>query len=111
MSSAGGNRLARGAFGRTPSRDHVVATRELFAACEPGARSAFLGAMHAMDLRALDALDVPVTVIAGERDRLTHPRYAKEIARRLGAELHVLEGAGHMLPLERPDEVTQLISR
>jgi pimeloyl-ACP methyl ester carboxylesterase len=53
---------------------------------------------------------LPVTILVGTRDRLTPPRCAEAIAAALpGATLHVLNGAGHMLTLERPDEVTLAI--
>jgi pimeloyl-ACP methyl ester carboxylesterase len=43
----------------------------------------------------------------GDRDRLTPPPCAESIAGALpGAELTVCPGAGHMLPLERPEEVS-----
>jgi pimeloyl-ACP methyl ester carboxylesterase len=51
--------------------------------------------------------DVPAAVLVGDRDRLTPPPCAESIAGALpGAELTVCPGAGHMLLLERPDEVS-----
>lgn len=59
-------------------------------------------------LETLAALPtVPTTVLVGERDRLTPPVCSRSIATALpGAELVVCPDAGHMLPLERTDEVT-----
>jgi pimeloyl-ACP methyl ester carboxylesterase len=59
-------------------------------------------------LETLAALgDVPAAVLVGDRDRLTPPRCAESIAEALpGTELTVCPGAGHMLMLERPDEVS-----
>jgi pimeloyl-ACP methyl ester carboxylesterase len=59
-------------------------------------------------LATLAALgDVPAAVLVGDRDRLTPPPCAESIAGAVpGAELTVCPGAGHMLPLERPDEVS-----
>ncbi|MCU7824331.1 alpha/beta fold hydrolase [Kitasatospora sp. DSM 101779] len=56
---------------------------------------------------ALAALDgIPVLVLAGTEDLLTPPAHSEEIARALpGAELVVLPETGHLLMLERPDEV------
>ena len=51
--------------------------------------------------------DVPAAVLVGDRDRLTPPPCAESIAEaRPGTELTVFPGAGHMLMLERPDEVS-----
>lgn len=59
-------------------------------------------------LETLAALgDVPAAVLVGDRDRLTPPPCAESIAEALpGTELAVFPGAGHMLMLERPDEVS-----
>jgi pimeloyl-ACP methyl ester carboxylesterase len=59
-------------------------------------------------LATLAALgDVPAAVLVGDRDRLTPPPCAESIAEALpGTELTVFPGAGHMLMLERPDEVS-----
>jgi pimeloyl-ACP methyl ester carboxylesterase len=53
------------------------------------------------DKPALEALDKPVYVITGEEDRVVPLAGQEEAVARLGnAELFVLGGAGHMLPLE-----------
>jgi pimeloyl-ACP methyl ester carboxylesterase len=59
-------------------------------------------------LETLAALgDVPAAVLVGDRDRLTPPPCAQSIATALpGTELTICPGAGHMLMLERPDEVS-----
>jgi hypothetical protein len=65
-----------------------------------------IGAQHRLDtLAALGA--VPATALVGDRDRLTPPRCAESIASVLPTtELTVCSGAGHMLMLERPDDVS-----
>lgn len=51
---------------------------------------------------------VPVTVLAGETDRLTPRRHAEAIARELPhARYEVVPGTGHMLLFERPDLVAR----
>lgn len=63
-------------------------------------------------LETLAALgDLPAAVLVGERDRLTPPACAESIAQALPfADLDVLPGAGHMLPLERPHEVSAALT-
>lgn len=51
--------------------------------------------------------DIPTVVLVGTRDLLTPPHHARRIAAHVrGAEVRVEHGAGHMLTLERPREVS-----
>ncbi|MCB5182522.1 alpha/beta fold hydrolase [Streptomyces antimicrobicus] len=54
--------------------------------------------------------DVPVTVVAGDRDMITPPEHSEAIKAALpGAELTILESTGHLMTLERPETVTGLL--
>jgi pimeloyl-ACP methyl ester carboxylesterase len=54
---------------------------------------------------------VPVTVIAGDRDRLIPVRRAGDLAARIpGAELILVPAAGHLVILERPEVVNEAIA-
>lgn len=67
------------------------------------------GEHSARDL--LPAIDVPVLVLAGERDTFTPTRYAQEMAALLPrAQLEVLPGT-HVIPIERKDQVAELVER
>jgi pimeloyl-ACP methyl ester carboxylesterase len=58
----------------------------------------------------LDAIRVPTTVVVGEKDLMTPRPQAEYLAAHIeGAELVVLGGCGHMLMLERPDELNRAI--
>ena len=109
--TARGLAMTRGALGRVAHRAHVEATAEGFYGTTGPVRSGFLTAMTAMDYRGgLAEIDVPTTILVGTDDRLTPPRRARLLAERIGgAELAVLPGAGHMLPMEEPDRVTEAI--
>jgi pimeloyl-ACP methyl ester carboxylesterase len=51
---------------------------------------------------------VPVVLLCGDRDRLTPLAHSKAIARALPqAQFHVYPGAGHMLQLERAEDVSR----
>lgn len=64
-------------------------------------------------LEALAVLrDLPVLVVVGSRDLVTPPAHSTAIAAVLpDAELLVVDGAGHMVQLERPDVVNPAICR
>jgi pimeloyl-ACP methyl ester carboxylesterase len=69
-----------------------------------------IGAQQRLDTLATLG-DVPAAVLVGDRDRLTPPPCAESIAEALpGTTLTVCPGGGHMLPLERPDEVTAALA-
>jgi haloalkane dehalogenase len=52
----------------------------------------------------------PVKVIFGARDRYLNPRVAKQFAGLFPhAELHLLDGAGHYVQVDRPQQVADLI--
>ncbi|SCE87512.1 Pimeloyl-ACP methyl ester carboxylesterase [Micromonospora viridifaciens] len=75
-----------------------------------GGFRASIGTQHRLDtLAALGHL--PAAALVGDRDRLTPPPCAKSIAAALPtAALTVCPGAGHMLMMERPDEVNQALA-
>jgi abhydrolase domain-containing protein 8 len=59
---------------------------------------------------SLDALRLPITLLAGEEDRLTPVAGAEQLTRALaGAVLTVLPRCGHQIPLERPDAVVRAL--
>ena len=74
-----------------------------------GGFRASIGAQQRLDTLA-ELGDVPAAVLVGDRDRLTPPPCAESIADALpGTELTVFPGAGHMLPLERAEEVSAVL--
>ena len=74
----------------------------------PGVLYADLAACNAYE-GALDAaakVKVPATVIVGERDMMTPAKAGRTLAAAIAdARTVLLEGAGHMMMSERPDEV------
>ena len=64
------------------------------------------------DAAALSGLDVPVSVLAGDRDGLTPASGGEALARHLPmADFQVLERCGHQLMLEKPREVLEAFNR
>ena len=72
------------------------------------------------DFLACDAFDVmervkkihvPTLLICGSADRMTPPNRSEYLRDQIeGAHLHVVEGAGHMVMVERPDDVASLLT-
>jgi 3-oxoadipate enol-lactonase len=77
---------------------------------QPGSSlaAASLGMAERPDSRPiLPEIDVPTTVLVGSADTLTPPPMSEAMAEAIpGAELVVLEGAGHLSNLEDPDGFT-----
>lgn len=54
---------------------------------------------------AATAVKVPTLVVSGSKDRMTPPKANRALAEMVpGAQLEVIEGAGHMMMLESPNE-------
>lgn len=60
----------------------------------------------------LPRLDLPVMIVAGTRDPMTPLTLSEQMARRIpGAELVVVEGGTHYLPIEFPDALNDAVAR
>jgi pimeloyl-ACP methyl ester carboxylesterase len=58
----------------------------------------------------LGAVKAPTLVAVGERDKPDFQAIAERLAREIpGARLEVIAGAGHLPPLERPEETAALV--
>ncbi|MGH9246854.1 MAG: alpha/beta fold hydrolase [Acidimicrobiales bacterium] len=107
-----GATLVRGTVGQRPVLAHLVATSASFVATPADVRLACVKAIREIDLYAgLAGIAVPTTIVAGSRDCF----FPRSLIRRLvagipGARLELIAGAGHMLPLEVPDRVAELIA-
>lgn len=112
MATRLGRPLVRPTLGRRPDPAAVDATIDAYRGTPRRSVAAHFEAVVQFDLRDdLGRIRVPTAVAVGDRDRLTPPRRAREIADGVaGAVLVGADGAGHMLPLERPDELADLIS-
>jgi non-heme chloroperoxidase len=105
------DRPVRGSVGREAHRAHVQTTQDLFVGTSGKARAGFLVGMSRMDLRrGLSDITMPTTILVGTHDHLTPLPRARDLAAAIpGAELRILSGKGHMLPIEAPAEVTEAI--
>jgi pimeloyl-ACP methyl ester carboxylesterase len=59
----------------------------------------------------LNQIRIPTLILCGGQDRMTPVRYAKYLHEHIpSSQLQIIEGAGHMLMLEQPDETARLFS-
>lgn len=60
----------------------------------------------------LEHIKIPVLVICGSEDKLSPPDVMKSMADQIpNSEFLLIEGAGHMTPIEKPDKVTGEIKK
>lgn len=99
--------LAAG-FGVRPDPALLDAEAEGLAHTPPPVRHGDFLACDRFDaLEAVAGIAVPTLVLVGREDRMTPVRYSTFLAERIpGARLHVIDGAGHYVMLERPVETS-----
>lgn len=90
----------------------VQATREVMLSTPPETiAAAQRGMAERPDVtRMLGSIDVPTLLLGGEHDAISPPAEMREIAAAIPqARFIEIPGAGHMSPLEKPDEVNAAI--
>ena len=87
--------------------------RVRMAATDPvGMAAALRGMADRPDSTALlREMKQPILVVGGEEDVITPAAGAREMAEAAGATLEIIAGAGHITPVERPDEVADALRR
>ena len=102
--------LARDAAEQRPQT--AQALRLMMEACPPKTIEHALAAMRDRPDRSgeLSAIKVPTLVIVGESDAITPQGVAESMAGKVpGARLEVIRGAGHMSPMEQPEQVNRTL--
>ena len=102
--------LAKDAAAQRPQQ--AQALRRIMEACPPKTIENALAAMRDRPDRTgeLATIKVPTLVIVGESDQITPPDVAETMAKKIpGAQLVKIRGAGHMSPMEQPEQVNQAI--
>lgn len=92
---------------------HLDAARRTLLSTPHATRAGAFKMLTDFDLSVdLDAIEVPTLIVVGTRDELTRIDQSRRLDELIPhAELHVFEGAGHMLPWERTEELTELIEK
>ena len=103
--------LMRGTLGKKATLTNLRAMQDTFAATDAAARAAFYRAFDAMDLsEGLADVDVPVVVVSGTRDQLVAHKNSRRLTEIIeGARFEAVRDAGHMLPLETPEVLADLL--
>ncbi|BCQ55703.1 hypothetical protein BLKGLAD_47650 [Burkholderia gladioli pv. gladioli] len=105
--------------------DHVLTARKLDAARReqviedslkgaPQAKAAWPNVAMREDItEAVVSIDVPTIVVSGDRDQVDSiaSLEAELLPRIPQAVMHVVPGAGHLLPLEAPTELARIVGR
>ncbi len=106
-----GDPVARMTFGSRHADDDVRLIRRITARVPARVTAALLVQLVSFDAEAaLGEVAVPTTVVVGAEDVMTPPRHAETLAAAIpGAELVVLAGCGHMVMLERPDQLDDAV--
>jgi pimeloyl-ACP methyl ester carboxylesterase len=109
-------RARRLAARRLPSDDRAIADMEIAAQFHRPVWRSFLVEQRALVRQlpllsgALGAVRAPTVVLAGTRDSVIPRRGPELLAAQVpGATLRRVDGAGHDLPLQKPDEVAETI--
>jgi pimeloyl-ACP methyl ester carboxylesterase len=103
--------LARITFGEHSSPRQVAFTGQLTSDVPVRVSAGLMLEIVRFDAEdVLPGIRLPTTVVVGDHDMMTPPAQAESLADHIaGAELVVLAGCGHMLMLERPDQVNRVI--
>jgi pimeloyl-ACP methyl ester carboxylesterase len=104
--------LTRISLGRKAPESLVEFTREMVMECSGETRFLAPLALAGFDITPkIGAIDIPTLIICGTADLLTPPAESRRIARRIKtARAEWVQGGGHMLMLERPELVDDLIA-
>ncbi len=103
--------MAAMGVGERPPAWVIERSQELIGATSPETVMAGARALLRFDIvDELGAIDLPVLIVCGTRDRLTPMKQSELMAERIpGARLARIERAGHVIMLERPDELDTLV--
>lgn len=106
-----GRGVLRFAFGRKPDREDVAVTEHMFShTAHATVRHLFEGLLDWHMLEDLDEVDVPTLIVCGSRDLVTPMPLSRHLQAHIhGSELFVVPGAGHMLMMERPALLSDLL--
>jgi non-heme chloroperoxidase len=98
------------AFAPTATTGMIDEARMRWSTCPVAVRMSYAGVLGD-DLRpVLARIPVPVTAVVGSADRMCPPSRGRMVAGLVpDGRVHVVEGAGHPIPTERPAETARIL--
>ncbi len=87
--------------------------RDILSASAPSAAYSDFKACDTFDaMNEVGGIKVPALIIAGGNDMMTPLKYSQFLNQKIaGSKLEIVHGAGHMVMMEKPDQVNQAIER
>lgn len=103
--------IAEWAWGPGADPALVARGRQMMARVPPQVVWGDFAACDRFDIRErLEEIAAPTLVITGSEDRMTPPRFGQYLTEHIpGARFVLIEGAGHMVMLEKPEEVVRAV--
>ncbi|MGH8736705.1 MAG: alpha/beta fold hydrolase [Burkholderiales bacterium] len=101
------------AMGGSKSRTGALARAErIMASVLPGTYRKSVAMLTTFDRRALlPRIEIPTLVLAGAEDRTAPPSLMQRMAHKIpGAEYMLLDGCGHLGPIDQPDEFNRALA-
>lgn len=101
------------AFSEGTPANLISLAQERMAETQPAVMHGDFSACDEFDvMERLGELTMPVQVICGNEDQLTPVKYSRFLSESIpDARLDLVEGAGHMVMLEKPGEVLKIVQR
>jgi len=98
-------------FGHRPPKSLVDLAIDITSACPPSTVVAAIEGLVSFDLRPkLETIDVPVSVLCGTHDRVTPPKYTREIESAVSdVSVRWIDREGHQLPLTSSVDVAAAV--
>jgi len=99
------------AFSKKASRDMIEKGIETMLQARPGVLYGDFAACDRFDIMdQVGTIRVPTLVVCGGDDMLTPPKYSQFLAEKItGARLEIIDGAGHMVMIEKPGELNSSV--
>ena len=96
-------------FGNNADSKSIKGVRNQLLKTRPTVLGADFRACDAFDFgERLEDITLPTIILVGDEDRMTPLRFSEGLSAGIkNSELVVIQGAGHMLPLEKPAEVAE----